>query len=557
MRGAHTAGPRAARVALGLAALILVPKCVGGAVLGPRIVNGTFTSAFPATVALLEGADPATATASCSGTLIGCRTVLTAAHCFCGQRVSASQCQPSTQPRVVFLQHAGFVGVEGVAVHPAYAWPLDDLAIVHLRDVVEGVAPAMLASVAPPVGTLGTVVGFGRSGAPREDYGLKRAGGVVLAPCTSPEFPDELLRGAALCFDFAGPPGSNTCNGDSGGPLLVDRGGAMVVAGVTSGGTRDDCLAGDRSWDTSVAQYRDWIAAQVPEPLDAVACGTGPQAGGPLTTVIGLVGELAAPALGVTHTIDVPAGTKRLRITMNAEETPAGADFDLLAEAGREPSAESAPCQGRQPNQYAACEIVAPPSGPWFVRVARVRGSGRYQVTATLFGVGPGLVPACGNGVREPGEICDGGDAAACPGGCGIDCACGPGRACAAGRIAIQRLRTRRVLRVVAVLRDPQGELRGFDPTRSAVGITVGDGARSLDAVIPVGDPGWRRSGRRRVWQWRGERGQLRSLRLRDRTERRGRWDLRIRGRSTGADVPLDRRRAQLSVVLGSRCLAQ
>jgi hypothetical protein len=30
----------------------------------------------------------------------------------------------------------------------------------------------------------------------------------------------------------------------------------------------------------------------------------------------------------------------------------------------------------------------------------------------------------CGNGVREPGEACDGADAAVCPGGCEVDCSC-------------------------------------------------------------------------------------------------------------------------------------
>jgi hypothetical protein len=35
-------------------------------------------------------------------------------------------------------------------------------------------------------------------------------------------------------------------------------------------------------------------------------------------------------------------------------------------------------------------------------------------------------VAECGDGVRQPGELCDGGDDAACPGLCQADCACGP-----------------------------------------------------------------------------------------------------------------------------------
>ena len=40
----------------------------------------------------------------------------------------------------------------------------------------------------------------------------------------------------------------------------------------------------------------------------------------------------------------------------------------------------------------------------------------------------------CGDGVRDPAEVCDGGDDRACPGACGGDCRCGPmASACLAG----------------------------------------------------------------------------------------------------------------------------
>jgi secreted trypsin-like serine protease len=72
----------------------------------PRIVNGTYTSLYPSTGALLLGSDPSIAETWCSGTMIGCGTFLTAAHCVCDR--SGPQCQ-SLDPasRLVLLQHAG------------------------------------------------------------------------------------------------------------------------------------------------------------------------------------------------------------------------------------------------------------------------------------------------------------------------------------------------------------------------------------------------------------------------------------------------------------------
>lgn len=545
-------------IRLAVVVVVVPASVVAAGTFGPRIVNGTITSAFPAAVAVLDGDDAATARALCSGALVGCRTVLTAAHCLCGLDATARECTPMLRPRTVFLQHAGFVAVESAVVHPDYDWPIGDLAVLRLAERVHGVPPASLVGTDPAVGALGTVVGFGRSGGGREDYGLKRVGGVVLAPCTLPELPEPLRTGGALCFDFVGPPAANTCNGDSGGPLFVDAGIDVALAGIASGGTRDDCLAGDRSWHTRVTAYRRWIAEQSAEALGtATTCGPGPHAGRPGTTVVGVAGGLEGTTGGITHALEVPEGTSRLVVTMNAEETAGQADFDLLLAPGREPTAETTVCPGRQPNQYAGCAVTGPVAGPWYARVVRVRGSGRYQLTATMFGVGPGLVPLCGNGVREPGELCDGGDAAICSEGCSPTCTCGPEATCVRERLAVRRVRRRAGLRVRAWMLDPDGELSGLDPTSVRVVVSFAQGSRAVAALIPPDDPGWRRTRTGRSWRWRGESGRLRRLRLDDRSTRRGRWLVRIRGTAAAEGPGPDSHGLGLSLTLGDRCFTE
>src|SRR5947199_3174023 len=98
-------GPRARTVVFFALAIALPGVLAAAAGPGPRpesaapkiavsrgkIANGLPTSDFPSVGQLL------TAAGSCSGTLIGCQTFLTAAHCLCtdpvsGQILNSKQC---------------------------------------------------------------------------------------------------------------------------------------------------------------------------------------------------------------------------------------------------------------------------------------------------------------------------------------------------------------------------------------------------------------------------------------------------------------------------------
>jgi len=213
----------------------------------PRIINGIVTGGYPAVAALqitnTEG------DSLCTGTLVSRSVILTAAHCV------------STAPTAIdaFFFPDGVTptaySVVGYAIHPAFAFPYADVAMLLLEAPVVGVEPAPLASRKPRRRAVGTIVGYGRD--ELGNLGIKEMGTVSLAKCPRRFPPLGLLPGAlarSLCWKTR-PGQQDTCHGDSGGPLLIGD----AVAGVTSGGDPD--CTGMLSWDTSVAPFVPWISA--------------------------------------------------------------------------------------------------------------------------------------------------------------------------------------------------------------------------------------------------------------------------------------------------------
>jgi len=398
-------------------------------------VNGLVTSDFPTVGALLSGSDASNAAVVCSGTLVGCHTFVTAAHCVC--QTTGAACQgagaPDKSKFFVFLQHGGFFNVASIALPADFDFPVADVAVLELATPVTGIAPTPINETTPVAfGTPATIVGYGDTAGTLYDYGVKRTGQVATAACSN-----DISSVTSLCFNFAAPIGpagtdSDTCNGDSGGPLFVDFGCGPTLAGTTSGGSSISCDADDDSFDANIYTYRDFIRGVAGDDLDSRSCGDMPQVGDPGTTVAAFAGAVDLFTTSATNVFAVPPGTTELRVTMNAIDD-GHSDFDLYVKRGAPPTTTDFDCQQASSSQFAVCRFPSPAAGAWYFRVQRYTGEGTYQVTATSIGSGspgPGSEgQSCsdGNGCTV-NDVCVAGK---CVGASVADgAACDDGRAC-------------------------------------------------------------------------------------------------------------------------------
>ena len=365
----------------------------------PRIANGAITPSYPEVGAFL------TPTAECTATLIGCRTALTAAHCVCDPSGAGASCGPGLDngmdflvdptTTAFFLPQAGFLPVASIEIPADFSFgEQGDVAVLELDTQVRGLRPRAINELArPPIGTVGLLVGYGLDAAGlgvSTDSGLRRAGTVVTSSC----MPGGIPAATNICFDPASNSNqSNTCDGDSGGPLLADLGAGPTLAGVTSGGDVSACQISGFSFDTDVFVVHDWLRQQTGIDLSSTQCGDGPQVGDPDATTLYFSSAFTSQ---IQKSFQVPAGTKLLRVGLNgSDSSPLGLQVNPFSP----PSGTNAACTSADPfgGSFQYCELPDPPPGTWFALVDAGNASVTYQLTATLLPEDPAPpIPALG-----------------------------------------------------------------------------------------------------------------------------------------------------------------
>lgn len=212
------------------------------------IVNGQLNPGDDAIVALTVDGQQ-----FCTGTLVTPTVVVTAAHCL----PPNLQNVPINAIEIFFgadITGAGtFIGVSDGLAHPAWNENVlpNDIGAVALVEAAP-VAPIRMLTAdldtMSPVGQSVRVVGYGITAFEGGGNGTKRTGEMII---------DEVDASSIAL----GPGPSLTCNGDSGGPLLMNVDGAEVFAGIHS---RSDCdtVSLNERVDVHTAGFiRDFISA--------------------------------------------------------------------------------------------------------------------------------------------------------------------------------------------------------------------------------------------------------------------------------------------------------
>ncbi len=265
----------------------------------PRIVGGvTAERAWPAQgyLQLKIG----TTTSACGGSVVSGRWFLTAAHC-------ATDNGGTALPATAFSVRLGspnrttggtVFGVTDVDVHEDFdhVTLTNDIALLRLDAATStaGASVQPLRLVAPgeadlwSPGILSAIIGWGTqctecTSAPA----LLREAGVPItsdAECAAAYPPGWIFADTMLC---AGNGISDTCSGDSGGPLMVARADAWVLAGVTSWGI--DCADPDypgvyaRVGADGPGGLNAWIRDRMPTvAITSDALQTPPDVGSPV-----------------------------------------------------------------------------------------------------------------------------------------------------------------------------------------------------------------------------------------------------------------------------------